>query len=57
MKRDQRKVDYEMTYDEIAQQLGVSREAVAEVCRRAEKKMRAALEQKGLKFDDIYGDL
>lgn len=57
MKKDQKRVDYEMTYDEIAKQLGVSREAVAEVCRRAEKKVRVALEEKGLKFEDLYGDL
>jgi DNA-directed RNA polymerase specialized sigma24 family protein len=46
-----------MTYEEIAKELGVSREAVAEVCRRAEAKMRAALKQKGLKPEDILGEL
>ena len=57
MKKNQKRAEYEMTYDEIAKELGVSREAVAEVCRRAESKVRAALKEKGLKFDDLYGDL
>ena len=57
MKRHQKRADYEMTYEEIAKELGVSREAVAEVCRRAEAKMRAALKQKGLKPEDILGEL
>ncbi len=57
MKKDQKREDYEMTYEEIAIALGASREAVAQVCHRAEKKVRAALEEKGLKFDDLYGDL
>jgi DNA-directed RNA polymerase specialized sigma24 family protein len=57
MRKYVKKTHYEMTYDEIAKELGVSREAVAEVCRRAEAKVKEALKQKGINPDDLYGEL
>jgi DNA-directed RNA polymerase specialized sigma24 family protein len=57
MRKYIKKTHYEMTYDEIAKELGVSREAVAEVCKRAEAKVKEALKQKGIDPDDLYGEL
>ena len=42
-----------MTLSEIAEELGISRQAVAEILQKAYKKVRKALKNKGIRQEDL----
>ncbi len=41
------------TYEEIAQELGITRSAVRKIEQRALRKVRKALKEKGIELDDL----
>jgi DNA-directed RNA polymerase sigma subunit (sigma70/sigma32) len=43
-----------MTLSEIAEELGISRQAVAEILQKAYKKIRKALKNKGFEKEDLF---
>lgn len=45
-----------MTYEEIGQRLGLTRSAVYKIEQRALQKLRRALTEKGLSFEDLVQD-
>ena len=46
-----------MTLDQVAAELGVSRERVRQIENKALKKLRAALDERGITADDVhYGE-
>ena len=47
--------EFNMTQDEVAQVLGVSREYVASIEKDAKIKALKILQKRGLKFDDLVG--
>ena len=44
------------THQEIADQLGISRAAVSDVEKRALRKLKKVLEERGLKPEDLFGE-
>jgi DNA-directed RNA polymerase sigma subunit (sigma70/sigma32) len=44
-----------MTQEEVAQVLNVRREGISQVEKRAMKKVKAILKEKGLTFEDLIG--
>ena len=44
------------THQEIADQLGISRAAVSDVEKRALRKLREILKERGLKPEDLFGE-
>ena len=43
-----------MTLSEIAEELGISRQAVAEILQKSYKKIRKALKNKGFQKEDLF---
>ena len=46
---------FDMTQEEVAQVLNVRREGISQVEKRAMKKVKAILKEKGLTFEDLIG--
>ena len=46
---------FDMTQEEVAQVLNVKREGISQVEKRAMKKVKAILKEKGLTFEDFIG--
>ena len=46
---------FDMTQEEVAQVLNVKREGISQVEKRAMKKVKAILKEKGLTFEDLIG--
>jgi len=44
---------FDMTQEEVAQALNIRREGISQVERRAMKKVKAILKEKGLTFEDL----
>ena len=44
---------FDMTYEEIANELKIKREGISQTEKRAMKKVKAILKEKGLTFDDL----
>jgi predicted transcriptional regulator len=44
------------TYEEIAEELGITRSAVRKIEQRAMRKVRKALKRKGMTLDDLIPD-
>lgn len=47
---------FELTHQEIADELNVKREGISQVEKRAMKKVKAILKEKGLTFEDFIGE-
>jgi DNA-directed RNA polymerase sigma subunit (sigma70/sigma32) len=47
---------FDMTQEEVAQVLNVKREGISQVEKRAMKKVKAILKEKGLTFEDFIGE-
>jgi predicted DNA binding protein len=43
-----------MTLSEIAEELGISRQSVAEILQKAYKKVRKILKNKGIRKEDLF---
>jgi DNA-directed RNA polymerase sigma subunit (sigma70/sigma32) len=46
---------FDMTQEEVAQVLNVRREGISQVEKRAMKKVKAILKEKGFTFEDLIG--
>ena len=44
---------FDMTHEEIANKLNIKREGISQTEKRAMKKVKAILKEKGLTFDDL----
>ena len=47
---------FELTHQEIADELNVKREGISQVEKRAMKKVKAILKEKGFTFEDFIGE-
>jgi DNA-directed RNA polymerase sigma subunit (sigma70/sigma32) len=47
---------FELTHQEIADELNVKREGISSLEKRAMKKFKAILKEKGLTFEDFIGN-
>lgn len=54
MSRQMDQEHYNMTFDEIGKELGVSKERTIQIYKKAEKKVKKAIKEKGLDKRDLY---
>lgn len=53
---DNIKTEFRMTQDEVAESFGVSRNYIQQIEKRAMEKVRAELQKRGLKKQDLLGE-